>query len=98
MAKKYQLLPSEAHEAALWALQAAMAILLREVIDGSSNRENTVKLLGPTMEGLIRSLGAPSSIPEKRHREFVQCAVDNAHRLVENAVEVRKAVVPKTKH
>lgn len=98
MARQYKLLPEEAREAGIRSLQAAMTIFLREVIDMSPNRENTIKALGPTMEGLIRSLGAPASIPAERHDEFLRCAAENAHQMVENAVTLQKAVVPKTKH
>ena len=96
--RRFNLLQSEVFEASALGLKAAMAILLRQIIDASPDRAAAAASMQTIMEGLIRSIGAPASVPDKRKDEYLRCAIDQARTMVDQAVSLGKAYGTSTRH
>lgn len=87
----------ELFRADIMGLRAMMAIMLKEMLDGTQDRDAAAKKLRDASEHLIRMLPA-SAIPPARQPAYVEAAVDSAHRLIENALSIHRIDVPNQKH
>ena len=95
---KWNLTPDQVVRADALGLRVMLAIMLKELIDSSPNREMTIKNLRGGVESVIASLPPPLAIPQPKQAEYLRCAVDSALRLIDNAVSVQKVAVPGVRH